>query len=397
MRIFQIRSSSSFCIERVIEHYNQRYFQNVAQTSSSFHMILPPPNVTGNLHLGHALTVVMEDSICRYHRKIGKNVEWYPGFDHAGIATQTVVERQLFKEKGILGSQMLKDEFLQRCNEWKDIRINTITSQLKKTGASLNWNNTYYTMDDKFSSAVTLAFCRFHSDGFIFREKKLINWCPTLRSAISDQEVDSITVEGKSKVTPSLQSSSKKEVEVGVLHLIRYKLLNGASSDPEYLEVGTTRPETLFADMALAVNPNDQKNCKFIGKSVKHPLTDKMLPVIGDEAVKIDKGTGILKVTPSHDFVDYDIAKRHPDIFGNNYLSCINEEGKLIDAGKFNGIDRLEVKPKIIEELICLEAYGGALEQGTTQIPVCSRTGDFIEPLLKEQWFMECKGMNQNV
>uniref|UniRef100_A0AC34FBT9 Valine--tRNA ligase n=1 Tax=Panagrolaimus sp. ES5 TaxID=591445 RepID=A0AC34FBT9_9BILA len=387
MRILQNRSSSSFCIERVIEHYNQRCVPSATHTTlPSFHMILPPPNVTGNLHLGHALTVVMEDS-----------VEWYPGFDHAGIATQTVVERQIFKEKGILRSQMLKEEFLQHCNEWKDERINTITSQLKKTGASLNWKNCYYTMDERFSSAVTHAFCRLHSDGFIFREKKLINWCPTLRSAISDQEVDSITVEGRSKVSPSLKSSSAKEVEVGVLHLVRYKLSDGTFNDPQYLEVGTTRPETLFADMALAINPNDEKNSKFIGRHVRHPLTDKILPIIADSVVKIDKGTGILKVTPSHDFKDYDIAKRNSDIFGNEYLSCIDEEGKLINAGKFDGTDRLEAKPKIVEELISRGAYGGAIEQGVAHIPVCNRTGDFIEPMLKEQWFMECKEMNQNV
>uniref|UniRef100_A0AC34Q6A6 Valine--tRNA ligase n=1 Tax=Panagrolaimus sp. JU765 TaxID=591449 RepID=A0AC34Q6A6_9BILA len=391
------RSCSSFSAQRVVNYYKSLDSNIVlskaeGNNEKTFRMVLPPPNVTGNLHIGHAVTVVMEDSICRYQKRNGVNVEWIPGFDHAGIATQTVVERKLFREKGLLRSQINHDEFLQYCQSWSNERQKTIKKQLNEMGASLNWNKAYYTMDENFSSAVRHAFCRLFDEKLIFRDKRMVNWCPTLQSTISDQEVDFIRLEGPTCVSPS-KDGEKPVIDVGKLHVVLYKL----DDCDEYVKVATTRPETLFADMALAVNPNDPKNSGYIGKWVIHPLTGERLPIIADELVDINKGTGVLKITPAHDFLDYRIAKKHPDIFGSEYRVCIGEDGKLVNAGAFSGLDRLQAKSKILMFLRDQRLYSRFLEQKETHLPVCSRTGDFIEPSLKEQWFLDCSGMNKNI
>uniref|UniRef100_A0A7E4UYJ0 valine--tRNA ligase n=1 Tax=Panagrellus redivivus TaxID=6233 RepID=A0A7E4UYJ0_PANRE len=397
MRV-SLHRRSGFSVDTVVRSYREGSGKRprIAAGGEPFRMILPPPNVTGNLHLGHASTVVIQDAICRYQRHLGRDVTWFPGFDHAGIATQTVVERKLFKEKGLLRADMDKDEFLRHCNEWKDSRIASITSQLQRTGASLAEDQSYYTMDERFSEAVTHAFCQLHSDGLIFRDKRIINWCSTLRSAISDQEVDFISIEGRQGV-PFTINGRQRHIEFGALHLVRYALVDPIPGEKVYVEVATTRPETLFADMALAINPNDPNNSKYIGRRVKHPLTGTILPIIADEGVKLDKGTGLLKVTPSHDFLDYTIAKRHPEVFKDDYLSCIDESGFLINANSFNSQHRLAARENVVSALAEQNVYGGFMEQPTAQIPVCSRTGDFIEPKLHDQWFLDCQQLNATI
>ncbi|MCP9264591.1 valyl-tRNA aminoacylation [Dirofilaria immitis] len=317
-----------------------------------YRMILPPPNVTGNLHLGHALTVTVEDAICRYRRLQGQKVIWYPGFDHAGIATQLVVERMLWNKKN-----------------FGDIkRVADISKQLKALGATLDWHNMYYTLDDRFSEAVIAAFCQLYNDGLIFNDLRMVNWCPTLRSTISNQEVN-------------------------IVNEYIFRSLSGSN----YLEVGTTRPETLFADCALAVNPSDERYVKYIGLRVRHPLLpDRTLPILADAAVKIDKGTGILKITPAHNFTDFAIARNHTNQLSDEDFSrsCVDESGCLINAADFNGMNRFEARNKVITKLIACDKYGGTIPYHEQQLRVCSRTGDIIEPMAKKQWFMDCLSVN---
>ncbi|KAL3985709.1 valine--tRNA ligase [Acanthocheilonema viteae] len=364
----------------------------------TYRIILPPPNVTGNLHLGHALTVTIEDAMCRYRRLQGHQVTWYPGFDHAGIATQVIVERMLWNEKKLRRHQITQHDFLELCQQWKNERVVDITKQLKALGATLDWNNMYYTLDDRFSEAVTVAFCQLYRDGLIFNDLRMVNWCPTLRSTISDQEVDIVDIGKNDYFLLNKSGLEGKCVEVGVMHRIRYEFLNtNSSSGSNYLEVGTTRPETLFADCALAVNPNDERYVKYIGLRVRHPLLpDRTLPILADTAVQVDKGTGVLKITPAHDFTDFAIARKHANQLSVEDFnrSCIDEFGCLINAADLNGVDRFEARNKVVEKLIACDKYGGAVPYNEQQLRICNRTGDIIEPMIKKQWFMDCTSMN---
>ncbi|OZC08606.1 putative valine--tRNA ligase [Onchocerca flexuosa] len=384
--------NTSFDIDAVIKNY-EKWIEYVAAVQAKesdpkvYRMILPPPNVTGNLHLGHALTVSIEDAMCRYRRLQGQEVIWYPGFDHAGIATQVVIERMLWNEKKLRRHQITQHDFLELCLQWKNERVADISKQLKALGATLDWRNI-------FSEAVTIAFCQLYSDGLIFNNFRMVNWCPTLRSTISDQEVDIVDVGKNDYFLINKSSLKNKYIEVGIMHRIRYELLNGnSSSGTNYLEVGTTRPETLFADCALAVNPNDERYVKYIGLRVQHPLLpDRTLPILADRTVKTDKGTGILKITPAHNFTDFAIARNHANQLSDEDFSrsCIDESGCLINAADFSGMDRFEARNKVIAKLIAYDKYGRTMPYHEQQLRVCSRTGDIIEPMAKKQWFMDC-------
>ncbi|KAK0426736.1 hypothetical protein QR680_009869 [Steinernema hermaphroditum] len=389
-------SKSSFDLLEACANYEERTVRAAQRTSRSgapFRMVLPPPNVTGNLHLGHAFTVAIQDSICRSRRMIGADVSWIPGFDHAGIATQTVVERQLWKKHRVRRHDIPAEEFLRFCTQWKDDRIATISAQLKRLGATLDWDQSYYTMDERFASAVRRAFCQLHGDGLIFRAKRMVNWCPALQSTISDQEVD--VLEGERELKIRASDGSEKIVRVGVMHRIRYRLADGSG---EYLEVATTRPETILADVALAVHPEDDRLARFVGRRVEHPLLKGVtIPVIADSAVKRDKGTGVLKITPSHDFTDFVIARRHTEELddGAFEISCIDDKGLV--NGLYAGMDRFDVRQKIVEDLMEVQRYGGEMKYENAQISLCSRTGDVLEPMPKEQWFLRCDELHSNV
>ncbi|ULT85976.1 hypothetical protein L3Y34_005984 [Caenorhabditis briggsae] len=391
-------SKHSFNIDEVTQNYKQRTefaAANYRKNGSLFRMVLPPPNVTGKLHLGHALTVAVEDAICRHQRNQGNKAEWIPGFDHAGIATQVVVEKMLAK-RGRRRQDMSRKEFLDECHKWSEKCSSEIRHQLTRMGASLDWTQNYYTLDPKFSEAVTKAFCTLEKEGLITRGKRMVHWCPTLSSTLSSQEVDRVDVPTNTYINVPLANGLKRKVKFGQMHLIRYQLVD--SSDSEYIEVGTTRPETLFADVAIAVHPEDDRYTKLHGKQVWSPvMPGRKLLVITDSAVSIEKGTGAVKITPSHDPLDYEIWNRwklqNPSSNIDEF-SCIDENGKMVNCTEdFAGLDRFDAREKVIDKLTNSGNHKGLIKHDGAQVNICSRTGDVIEPRLAEQWFLDCKEM----
>ncbi|MBU1352334.1 MAG: valine--tRNA ligase [Gammaproteobacteria bacterium] len=333
----------------------------------AFSIQLPPPNVTGTLHMGHAFNQTIMDSLTRYHRMRGFNTVWVPGTDHAGIATQIVVERQL-QEQGISRYDMgptppeARKNFVSKVWEWKEKSGNTITTQMRRMGDSVDWSREYFTMDDKLSKVVTDTFVRLYEQGLIYRGKRLVNWDPKLQSAVSDLEVES-------------------EEKDGSLWHIAYPLADGSGS----LTVATTRPETMLGDVALMVHPEDARYTHLIGKMVNLPLCDRQIPVIADEYVDKEFGTGVVKVTPAHDQNDYAVGQRHklPMIVVLTLQATINENA----PAKYQGMDRFVARKAVVADL---EAIGALVEvkKHKLMVPICTRTGQVIEPMLTDQWFV---------
>jgi valyl-tRNA synthetase len=350
----------------------------VAQAGApSFAIQLPPPNVTGTLHMGHAFNQTIMDSLTRYHRMAGANTVWVPGTDHAGIATQIVVERQL-QGQGISRHGMgptpaeARKNFVAKVWEWKEQSGNTITTQMRRMGDSVDWSREYFTMDDKLSTVVTDTFVRLYEQGLIYRGKRLVNWDPVLKSAVSDLEVES-------------------EEEDGFLWHIAYPLTDGSGS----LTVATTRPETMLGDVAVMVHPEDERYTALIGKTVRLPLCDRDIPVIADDYVDRAFGTGVVKVTPAHDTNDYAVGQRHqlPIIGVLTLDAAINENA----PAKYQGMDRFVARKAVVADL---EAAGLLVEtkKHKLMVPRCARTGQVIEPMLTDQWFvaMQSKGNEKN-
>ena len=343
----------------------------------AFSIQLPPPNVTGTLHMGHAFNQTIMDSLTRYHRMRGFNTVWVPGTDHAGIATQIVVERQL-QEQGISRYDMgptppeARKNFVSKVWEWKEKSGNTITTQMRRMGDSVDWSREYFTMDPKLSTVVTETFVQLYEQGLIYRGKRLVNWDPVLMSAVSDLEVES-------------------EEEDGFLWHIAYPLSDGSGS----LTVATTRPETLLGDVAVMVHPEDERYTHLIGKTVKLPLCDRDIPVIADDYVDRAFGTGVVKVTPAHDTNDYAVGQRHslPIIGVLTLQAAINENA----PAKYQGMDRFVARKAVVADL---EAAGLLVEtkKHKLMVPRCARTGQVIEPMLTDQWFvaMQSKGNEKN-
>ena len=327
----------------------------------SFSIQLPPPNVTGTLHMGHAFNQTIMDSLTRYHRMKGFNTVWVPGTDHAGIATQIVVERQLQEQK-LSRHDLGRKNFVSKVWEWKEKSGNTITTQMRRMGDSVDWSREYFTMDDKLSSVVTDTFVRLYEQGLIYRGKRLVNWDPVLMSAVSDLEVES-------------------EEEDGSLWHIAYPLADGSGS----LTVATTRPETLLGDVAVMVHPEDERYTALIGKMVKLPLTDREIPVIADDYVDREFGTGVVKVTPAHDQNDYAVGQRH----GLPMICVLTLEAKINEnaPAKYQGLDRFVARKAVVADL---EAAGALVEvkKHKLMVPRCTRTGQVIEPMLTDQWFV---------
>lgn len=328
-----------------------------------FCIVIPPPNVTGVLHMGHALNNTMQDISTRFKRMSGYNALWLPGTDHAGIATQNVVERELQKED--LTTEMLgREAFTERVWEWKEKSGGLIIEQLKRLGCSCDWSRERFTMDSGLSRAVREVFVRLFEEGLIYRGDYIINWCPRCRTALSDLEVEHEEVKGH-------------------LYHIRYPL----ADEPGYLVVATTRPETLLGDTAVAVNPNDERYARYVGKHVILPVVEKRIPIIGDSYVDTSFGTGVLKVTPAHDLNDFEIGKRH----GLDVVKVIDDEGRMNEKTlRYRGMDRFECRTKIIEELQAKGQFE-KLEDYPLGVGRCYRCKTVVEPSLSLQWFVSMK------
>ncbi|CEF61994.1 Valine--tRNA ligase [Strongyloides ratti] len=381
------------------KNYEDEY-KHINSNDCNFRCILPPPNVTGKLHLGHALTVTIQDVLNRFAKLQGNNIIWYPGFDHAGIATQTVIERNLWKEKQQLASNLTKEELLNYCENWKNQRVTDIEKQIKKMAPIINWNYSYYTMDNNFSHSVNSAFIDLYNKNFIYRDKRIVNWCSSLQSVISDQEVIKVSVNGGDLLTIPDLHGGNRNVKFGRLFIIKYKLIDSN----EYVEVETSRPETIFADVAVAVNPNDSRYTHLLGKYLYNPLiSDKKLKIVPSEKVDINFGTGMLKLTPNHSRVDYDIVCNlvNNEILDKELLKsyCIDKNGCIFAPDtQWNGMDKFEAREKIINYL----TSNGILKEKTnnnykTEIPICERSGNVIEPILKSQWFMKTNDLNNDI
>jgi valyl-tRNA synthetase len=333
--------------------------------AESFCIQLPPPNVTGTLHMGHAFNQTIMDALTRYHRMRGANTLWLPGTDHAGIATQIVVERQL-EAQGVKRHNLGREKFIEKVWEWKQFSGSTITSQMRRLGASTDWSLEYFTMDDKLSKVVTEVFVQLFEDGLIYRGKRLVNWDPKLKTAVSDLEVVS-------------------EEEDGHLWHILYPFVDGAQNGLAGLTVATTRPETMLGDVAVMIHPDDERYKNLIGKRVKLPLCDRDIPIIADDYVDREFGTGCVKVTPAHDFNDYAVGQRHklPLIDILTLDAIVNDNAPQA----YRGLDRFDARKKVVADL---EAQGllVKVDKHKLKVPRGDRTGTVIEPMLTDQWFM---------
>ena len=353
------------------------YFSADFSKPESFSIQLPPPNVTGTLHMGHAFNQTIMDGLARYYRMKGRNTCWIPGTDHAGIATQIVVERQLAAQ-GLSRHDLGREKFLEKVWEWKEVSGGTITQQMRRVGCSADWSREYFTMDDVRAEAVTAVFVKLYNQGLIYRGKRLVNWDPVLGTAVSDLEVENVETEGS-------------------MWHIRYPL---ADNPAEAVVVATTRPETLLGDVAVAVHPEDERYTHLIGKQLTLPLTGRTIPVIADEYVEKDFGSGCVKITPAHDFNDYEVGKRH----NTGLISVLGLDAKILAEAqacdyrgtptqvcrlpeKYAGLDRFEARKQIVADL---DAAGLLVktEPHKLMTPKGDRTGSVIEPMLTNQWFV---------
>lgn len=350
----------------------------------AFTIPAPPPNVTGALHIGHALTIAIQDTLIRYYRMKGKTTLFLPGFDHAGIATQSVVEKQIWANEKKTRHDYGREKFVEKVWEWKEEYHGRIKNQVKKLGASYDWSREAFTLNPDLSESVTEAFVRLHEDGTIYRASRLVNWSVKLNTAISNLEVDNKNIGGKTLLSvPGYES----KIEFGTLTSFSYPVEN---SD-EKITVATTRPETMFGDTGVAVHPNDPRYKHLHGKFVLHPFLDRKIPIITDsEAVDMEFGTGAVKITPAHDQNDYNTGKRNDLEFVNIYT----DDGFLNEncGEEWKGMKRFDARAKVIEELKAKDLFVDQKDNEMT-IPICSRSGDIIEPLLKPQWWVNQKDM----
>src|ERR1700761_4166370 len=346
-----------------------------------FCIVIPPPNVTGSLHMGHALNNTLQDILCRFERMRGKDVLWQPGTDHAGIATQAVAERQL-AERGEPSSRELgREAFIKRVWEWKAESGGTIIGQLKRLGASCDWSRERFTMDEGLSRAVLKVFVALYREGLIYKDKRLVNWDPKLKTAISDLEV--VQVETK-----------------GNLWHIKYP----TEGSDEFITVATTRPETMLGDVAVAVHPENEKLKHLIGKNAILPLVGRRIPIVGDDYADPEKGSGAVKITPAHDFNDFEVGKRHDlpliNVFDDEarltlkdndaFLHDVPPSAELDETLSLHGLDRFAARKRIVEHLEA-RALLDKIEPTTHTVPHGDRSGVVVEPFLTDQWYVDAK------
>uniref|UniRef100_A0A672U770 valine--tRNA ligase n=1 Tax=Strigops habroptila TaxID=2489341 RepID=A0A672U770_STRHB len=349
-----------------------------------FMMCVPPPNVTGALHLGHALTSAIQDSLARWQRMRGLTTLWSPGCDHAGIATQVVVERRLWRTRRLTRHQLGRERFLQEVWAWKHEKGDRIYQQLRQLGASMDWDRACFTMDPKMSRAVCEAFVRLHEQGLIYRSTRMVHWSCALRSAISDIEVEKRELPGRTLLrVPGYE----EPVEFGVLVAFAYPLEGG--EEGQEVVVATTRLETMLGDVAVAVHPEDPRYTHLRGRSVLHPFTGQRLPVLHDPFVDPQFGTGAVKVTPGHDATDLDVGQRH----GLPCPCVLDDEGRLCGVPPpFLGMPRFRARAAVMEALKERGLFRGVTENPMV-VPICSRSGDVLEPVQRPQWFLRCSAL----
>lgn len=330
-------------------------------------IMIPPPNVTGTLHMGHAFQDTIMDTLMRYHRMNGKKALWQVGTDHAGIATQMVVERQL-NGQGLTRHDLGREKFVEKVWDWKALSGGQILQQLRRLGASVDWSRERFTMDEDLSEAVRTMFVKLYDDGLIYRGKRLVNWDPVLKTALSDLEV-----------------INDKE-EDGFLYHVRYPFVAGQGLDGEFMHIATTRPETILADGALAIHPEDERYAHLVGKMVHVPMTERIIPIIADTYVEKDFGTGCVKITPAHDFNDFQVGQRHP----MEVINLMNDDATLNHnaPSAYRGLDRWDARKKIIEDLKSASLLE-KVEPHKLKPPRGDRTGVILEPYLTDQWFVD--------
>lgn len=370
------------------ETWEKRGYFAPSGNGEPYSIVIPPPNVTGSLHIGHALQHSIMDALTRYNRMKGKRALWQVGTDHAGIATQMVVERKLANENLPGREELGREKFIDKIWEWKQESGNTITKQMRRLGNSVDWKTERFTMDDGFYKAVQEAFIRLHDDGLIYRGKRLVNWDPKLHTAISDLEVENREVKGK-------------------MWNLRYPLAEGVKTldGKDYIVVATTRPETLLGDTGIAVNAEDPRYSNLIGKFVTLPLIGRLIPILADDHADMEKGTGCVKITPAHDFNDYDVGQRHKlpmvNILTMNAdirqsAECVNSDGSDNDEmdatlpQKYHGMERFAARREVVTDMDTLGLLEGVKENDMT-IPYGDRGGVVIEPMLTNQWYVDAK------
>ncbi len=336
--------------------------------NENYCIVIPPPNVTGNLHMGHALNNTLQDILIRYNRMLGKDVLWQAGTDHAGIATQMVVERKLDNDKKLKKEDLGRDKFVDEIWKWKEESGGQIINQLKRLGSSCDWSRERFTLDEGLSKAVIHVFNKLYEDGLIYRDKRLVNWDTKFQTAISDLEVQ------------------QKEIE-GNLWYIKYELEEDKNT---FITIATTRPETLLGDTAIAVNLEDPKHKKLIGKKAIIPLSGRVIPIIGDDYAKLEEGTGAVKITPAHDFNDFEVGKRN----SLEMINIMDRKGALVEEDfipeKYRGLDRFDARKQILKDLEG-EGYLVKVEEHTHSVPHGDRSGVVIEPYLTDQWYVDAK------
>ena len=340
------------------------YFKGVIDPEKKpFSIVMPPPNVTGQLHMGHALDATLQDILTRYKRMQGYAALWLPGQDHAGIATQIRVEQELREKEGLSRYDLGRDKFLERVWDWKNQFGNRIIEQQKSMGVSCDWDRNRFTMDDTCAKAVRETFCELYDKGLIYKGSRIINWCPHCRTALSDAEVE------------------YKDMPGAFWH-IRYPI---EDSDEEFI-IATTRPETMLGDTGVAVHPDDERYQHLVGKNAILPLVGRKLPIVADEYVELGFGTGAVKMTPCHDPNDYEVGLRH----NLEQIQCIDEDARIINGGKYNGMDRYEARKAIVADLE-EQGYLVKVEPYSHNVGCCYRCGTVVEPLTSPQWFVKMK------
>ncbi|KAF1912478.1 tRNA synthetases class I-domain-containing protein [Ampelomyces quisqualis] len=343
---------------------------------------IPPPNVTGKLHCGHALATSLQDVLIRWHRMRGYTTLYLPGCDHAGIATQSVVEKMLARREGKTRHDLGREKFIERTMDWKTEYHQHLTHTLKRMGGSFDWTREAFTMDNNLSKAVTETFVKMHEDGLIYRSNRLVNWCVQLNTALSALEVDNKELTGRTVLSVP---GYERKVEFGVITHFKYPI----DGTDQFIEVATTRPETMLGDSGIAVHPKDDRYKDLIGKNAKHPFLDRLLPIVADEYVDREFGTGAVKLTPAHDPNDFNLGKKHK----LEFINILNDNGTMNkNTGSFEGQKRFDVRYSIVT---ALEEKGLFVkkEDNPMKVPICSRSGDIIEPIMKPQWWMKMDGL----